>query len=80
MPRLRLARLGTRHSTAGKHTPSEGASAMTRDALIKLLGEGHAVCYYDDAALYTCDCGFNFGAYRQWVEHVTDLILLGFAT
>lgn len=52
---------------------------MTRDMLIKLLADDHEVYYDSDMALHCCSCGKEFGTHRQWAEHATDLILLGFA-
>ncbi len=53
---------------------------MTRDMLLNLLCGEHGVTYDDDAAIFWCDCDKSFNDYREWAEHVTDLIMLGFAT
>lgn len=53
---------------------------MTRDMLLNLLRDQHALVYDDDAAMFWCSCEKWFGDYCEWAEHVTDLIVLGFAT
>lgn len=53
---------------------------MTRDMLLNLLCGEHGLAYDEDAAIFRCDCDKPFNDYREWAEHVTDLILPGFAT
>lgn len=54
---------------------------MTRDMLIKLLAEEHHLWSDgdDEYPSYFCECGQQSDDYSEWVDHVADLIMLGFA-
>jgi hypothetical protein len=55
---------------------------VTRDMLIKLLGDDHEPSgpYAPaDSTMLRCGCGTWFDDHQEWAEHVADLILLGFA-
>lgn len=56
---------------------------MTRDMLIKLLATEHHLWadgdYDDEFPSYFCECGIQVDDYDEWVDHIADRILLGFA-
>ena len=46
-----------------------------RATLAEALRDQHAMAYDEDAAMYWCDCGKAAGDYRDWAEHVADVLL-----
>lgn len=48
---------------------------VVRAKLAEALRDQHAMAYDGDAAMYWCDCGKVAGDYRDWAEHVVDVLL-----